>query len=244
MEPRSTSVDITKDRPVRMHSPHAALAAFGLALTLAACGSSPTATTTDPNTSTCPVGTPDCDDTPGIDVGEEQGGSMNMCAQDVPDCNDMEGGDPFATCPVGTPDCNDTPAGDEPPTDPGGDRFMSDEVPIVTQFTDPNTRSVEMAPGTIAETFTVFLQEAVVDGRMVSVSFSGGEAPCFVVDHVEFTETDDEILVSVLVGTADPDADCDTTPISMQSVSFELSSDIGSRLIVDGSRTTPDNANA
>lgn len=181
---------------VRLHSLRIAVATVGLGLALAACGTAETPTSPTP-----------------ADTGTT-GGSMNMCAPGVPDCNDM---------------------GTEDPT--GGDeRIMSGEVPIVTEFVGP-VRVVEQAPGSVAEPFALLLQEAVVEGRMVTVSFSGGEAPCFVVDHVEVDEADDAVRVTVFAGQPDPDADCSQQSTSLQAVSFEIEADLGSRQIHDGSRT-------
>lgn len=210
---------------MRLHATHRhALAVATAGILLAACGSSAsTPDASDDGTGangTCLAGSTDCADDP-------SGGappSMGMCAPGVTDCVDT---------------VVEQDAGEES-GDASGDRLMSADITIVEAFVDPDTRSVEMAPGSVAEPFAIFLQEAVVDGLHVNVSFSGGETPCFVVDHVEVDERDDEVVVRVMVGQPDPDAqDCDQQQISMQSVGFDLTAELGDRPLVDGSRTAP-----
>lgn len=139
-----------------------------------------------------------------------------------------------ARCLPDAVDCDDTPA---------GDAMVPEEISITTALPS-GTTAAEMAPGSVADAWPVFLQEAVVDGADLTVSFSGGEAPCFVVDHVEVDETPERVIVSVLVGVPDPSADCSQQETSIQSVSVQLDEPLGDRPLKDGSRTVPDDAQA
>ena len=139
--------------------------------------------------------------------------------------------------------CDDTPGSDEPGPADDGDAMVPEEITIVDAV-PADVRGVEMAPGSVDETWAVFLQTAFVDGRDVTVTFSGGEAPCFVVDHVETDENADRVIVSVHVGVPDPDADCSSQEISTQSVSLQLQEPLGDRPLKDGSRTVPDGGQA
>ncbi len=202
-----------------------------LGFILAACGAASGAgdDPVGPASGACLEGATDCDDIgsqQGVADGEQVGGSMNMCLPEVPDCVDtVLEGDPAADCEGAAGGCDDT-----------ADERMNPSITIVPAFVDPNTPSVEMAPGSVAEPFTLFLQEAVVDGQTVQVSFTGGEAPCFVVDHVEVTEDADMVVVSVWAGQPDPDADCSSMSTSTQSVTVQLGAPLGNRLLLDGSR--------
>lgn len=133
--------------------------------------------------------------------------------------------------------------GDDATDGGGGDQMVPEEITIVDAL-PAGTPAVEMAPGSSDEPFAVFLQEAVVDGDRVTVSFNGGETPCFVVDHTGTDETDDRVIVSVFVSVPDPDADCSQQGIFLQSVSVQLQAPLGDRPLKDGSRTVPEDAQA
>ncbi len=192
--------------------PRAATALAGLGLLLlTACGeAAPTAAVDDPAAG---------------------GVGMAMCAPGVPDCADTAtdgdpGGDTAADCVDGVA-CDDTGA--------TGDERMNPSITIVEAFVG-ETRAVEQAPGTVADPMRLFLAEAVVEGDVVSVSFNGSDAPCFVVDHAEVVEEDDRVVVTVWAGRPDPAADCSAMVLSTQSVTVQLAAELGSRLLLDGSR--------
>ena len=85
----------------------------------------------------------------------------------------------------------------------------------------------------------MFIQEAVVDGTRLDLIFSGGEAPCFWVHHVETTETDTEVVIDLRAG-GDPEAEgCDGHAISTQGVTVELQAPLGERALLDASRVVP-----
>ncbi|MBW3618739.1 MAG: hypothetical protein KY461_00705 [Actinobacteria bacterium] len=152
-------------------------------------------------------------------------------------------GDDAARCLPDAVDCDDTPGSDEPGPADDGDAMVPEEITIVDAV-PADARGVELAGGSVDETWAVFLQSAVVDGRDVTVTFSGGEAPCSVVDHVETDENAERVIVSVMVGMPDPGADCTQQEISTQSVSLQLEEPLGDRPLKDGSRTVPDDAQA
>ena len=135
------------------------------------------------------------------------------------------------------PDCVDTPpdaAGDEP--------IMAPDIPVV-EVLQQEPRLVSPDPGAIGggETFPIFLQEAVVDGTTLRVSFSGGTPPCFVLASAEAVERDDAVIVNVRAGTQQgtDQASC-TTVVEMQQVEIELSAELGERRLLDGSRVFQD----
>ncbi|MFT5222930.1 MAG: hypothetical protein ACI867_001240, partial [Glaciecola sp.] len=195
-----------KETKVHTHPSRIALSALGLSLALSACGSSTIDTTPDPSP-----------------------GSFAMCAQDVPDCNDTAA-PPAGDCPTCDPDPQGIAEGE-----PTGDERMNPSITIVQGFA-VDTPVVEMAPGSVQAPLRLFLQEAVVEGSTVTVSFSGGEAPCFVIDHAELTEDQDMVVLTVFAGQPDPDADCSSMSTSIQSVTVSLDAELGSRLLLDGSR--------
>ncbi len=223
------------------HHPRISLsfAAIGLLL-LTACGEA--ATPADAGGGdlilSCEPGVADCVDNPDAAAAD---------CEDGVECNDTSNGDPFAMCEAGVPDCNDTPdepSGDCPTCDPDAegepstvsDERMNPSITIVQAFA-VTTPIVEQAPGTITSPLRIYLQEAVVDGRSITVSFSGGEAPCFVVDHAELTEEADAVYITVWAGPADGAGDCSTMSTSMQAVTVTLDADLGSRALLDGGRT-------
>lgn len=130
------------------------------------------------------------------------------------------------------PDCVDTPpdgAGDEP--------ILAPDIPVVNVL-QQDPRLVTPRPDAVGgETFPIFLQEAVLDGATLRVSFSGGTAPCFVLASAEVVERDDAVIVNVRAGTerGTDQATC-TTVVEMQQVELDLSAELGDRLLLDGSR--------
>lgn len=136
-------------------------------------------------------------------------------------------------CRPELPQCVDTPsegAGDEP--------IMAPDIPVVDAFVhDPEPRLITPEPDGAGETFPLFLQEAMVDGTTLRVSFSGGHAPCFVVATAEAVERADAVIVNVRAGTADgtDQASCSTV-VEMQQVEIALADELGDRLLLDGSR--------
>ena len=167
------------------------------------------------------------------------------CADDAPatdDALDHVTADPAAAdgdapapggaagmCPVGVTDCVDADLGET------GDPIVAEDIHQVDAL-PADIRMVEMAPGSADEPWRMFIQEAVVDGTRVDLVFSGGEAPCFFVDHVEVTETDTEVIVDLLAGGAGTD-DCAGQATSIQGVTVELDAPLGDRPLLDGSRT-------
>lgn len=130
------------------------------------------------------------------------------------------------------PDCAEVSegAGDEP--------IMAPDIPVVDVLQQA-PRLVTPDPDAVGggETFPLFLQEAVVDGRALRVSFSGGTPPCFVLATAEVVERDDEVIVNVRAGTQEgTDHAVCTTVVEMQQVEIELSAELGDRLLLDGSR--------
>lgn len=192
----------------------AAAVAAGLALLLTACGGSAADVVGGGEVTAAPVEAP----------AEDGDGEAARCLPDAVDCDD-------------------TPGSDEPGPAAADDAMVPEEITLVDAV-PADTRAVEMAPGSVAEAWPVFLQSAVVDGRNVTVTFSGGETPCFVVDRVETDENAERVIVSVLVGVPDPAADCSAQAISTQSVSLQLQEPLGDRPLEDGSRTVPDDAQA
>ena len=132
-------------------------------------------------------------------------------------------------CPVGVTDCVDADLGE------AGDPIVAEDIHRVDAL-PADIRMVETAPGSAGEPWRTFIQEAVVDGARVDLVVSGGEAPCFVVDSVEVTETDTEVIIDLLVGGAGTE-DCADQPRSLQGVTVELDAPLGDRALLDGSRT-------
>lgn len=132
-------------------------------------------------------------------------------------------------CPVGVTDCVDADLG------AAGDPIVAEDIHHVDAL-PADIRMVEMAPGAADEPWRTFIQEAVVDGSRVDLVFSGGEAPCFFVDHVEVTETATEVVVDLLAGGAGTD-DCADQPTSIQGITVQLDAPLGDRALLDGSRT-------
>jgi len=225
-----------------LSSPRLAASALAVTLALTACGSSDPADQGDALTdedaaARCLPDAVDCDDTPGDTGADDTGsdaygtrpadgepGSMAMCIESQPDCNDMVVGE-------------DAIGGGS-----GGDAMMEPDIHIIDELSAA-TRVVEQSPGSVADAYPLFLAEAVVDGATITVTFSGGEAPCFVVDHAEVVEDDARVVVLVYAGPADPDAEgCDMQEVSSQAVTVELSAELGDRALLDGSRLAPDDA--
>ena len=132
-------------------------------------------------------------------------------------------------CPVGTTDCVDADLGE------AGDAIVAEDIHQVDAL-PADIAMVETAPSSAEEPWRMFIQEAVVDGTRVDLVFSGGEAPCFFVDHVEVTESDTEVIVDLLAGGAGSD-DCAGQATSIQGVTVELDAPLGDRALLDGSRT-------
>ncbi len=164
------------------------------------------------------------------------------CGADAPSTSEPLG-DPFefpaepdiaAACAPDVPDCSDTVDGG------GGDRLMSADITLLGSVPE-GTRVVEMAPGASANADPLFVSAAVVgDGNLVTLLFTGGEAPCFFIDHVEIVEVDDAVTVTVLAG-GELDGICDGQS-SEQGVAVELAAPLGTRGLVDGSRIAPEGA--
>ena len=132
-------------------------------------------------------------------------------------------------CPVGVTDCVDADLGE------AGDPIIAEDIHQVDAL-PADIAMVEMAPGSADEPWSLFIQEAVVDGTRVDLVFSGGEAPCFFVDHVEVLESDTEVIVDLLVGGAGTE-DCAGQATSLQGVTVQLEAPLGDRALLDGSRT-------
>lgn len=157
------------------------------------------------------VGTPTPSATEGVD-----GDALGMCAPGVPDCVDV------VVDPDGEVD---------------GDAIVAEDV-FISDILPPDARFVGMSHDPAAEAWPVFLQQAVVRDGRVDLLFSGGEAPCFVVDHVETDESDEAVIVSVFVRSAAEDQfDCADQEVSTQGVTVELQAPLGERPLLDGSRT-------
>lgn len=82
--------------------------------------------------------------------------------------------------------------------------------------------------------------EPIGDERTLAVFFTGGVAPCYVLDRVEIDETDTTVTITLFIG-ADPEAVTDTETVACIDigVSYEtrvtLDAPLGARTIVDGS---------
>lgn len=145
-----------------------------------------------------------------------------------------DAGAPTAMCAPDTPDCVDVVMeGDEPAAD---DAIIAPDVPVVDVL-QQEPKPVTATPGATSESSPVFLQEATIDGTTLRVSFSGGHAPCFVIESAEAVERDDEVILNVRAGAekGTDQASC-TTVVEMQYVEIELSGELGTRALLDGSR--------
>lgn len=149
--------------------------------------------------------------------------------------SDPATGEGTAMCAPGVVDCVDVVvegeggvAGDEP--------IMAPDIPVVDVL-QQEPRLVTPQPGASDAASPIFLQEATVDGTTLRVSFSGGHAPCFVVDTAEAVESDDAVVVNVRAGAAKgtDQASC-TTIVELQYVEIELEKELGARQLLDGSR--------
>lgn len=143
-------------------------------------------------------------------------------------------GDSLGMCAPGVTDCVDVVI--DPDGDVGGDAIVAEDI-FLSDALPPDVRFVEMSSDPSTESWPIFLQQAVVREDRLDVAFSGGEAPCFVVDHVE-TDESDAVIVSVFVRSAARDqTDCSGQHISTQAVTVQLTAPLGDRPLLDGSRT-------
>ncbi len=159
---------------------------------------------------------PSATETTGDDVG---GGALGMCAPGVTDCVDV----------VVSTDGDESPVGDDP--------IVSEDI-VVTDVLPPDARPAELTHDPAGEAWPIFLQQAVVSDASIDVAFSGGTAPCFVVDRVETDESEVAVIVTVFVRTAaDATTDCSTQEVATQVVTVDLEAPLGDRPLLDGSRT-------
>ena len=145
----------------------AGVLALAVALTVLGGDDAPTEAVADPASGACLVGTPDCNDTPGIDVGEPNGQppSSGMCAPDMPDCVDVVTDDPAERCLPEAEGCDDTPGQEE---EPAGDVYDRDAARAEAQSLLGRTEAeleADVRIGRRGEE-TMMLTEDYVLGRM------------------------------------------------------------------------------
>lgn len=144
-------------------------------------------------------------------------------------------GDAMGMCAPGVTDCVDVVV--DPHGEVGGDAIVAEDI-FLSEALPPDARFVDMAADPAAESWPIFLQQAVVHEDRIDVAFSGGQAPCFVVDHVETDESEAVVVVSVFVRSAAPvQTDCAGQEVSTQAVTVHLEAALGDRPLLDGSRT-------
>ncbi len=171
----------------------------------------------------------------GVDVGATVG-TDDATATETSD--EAMAGDTLGMCAPGVPDCVDMVVrtdGDEPAV--GDDPIVGEDI-VVTDALPPDTRPAELAHDPAGESWPIFLQQAVVRDASVDVVFSGGTAPCFVVDRVETDESESGVIVTVFVRTeGDASTDCSAQEVTTQVVTVDLAAPLGDRALLDGSRT-------
>jgi hypothetical protein len=145
------------------------------------------------------------------------GGAAGACLEGTTDCVDTPmptgpdgstGSAAGGTCPVGTPDCVDTP------------------MPQV----------VEPTPG-MADVYARIFDTATVgaDDRTVTIDFTSGVEPCYVLDHVDVAATDDAVTITLFEGhdPAAGDVACIEIGVFKQVV-ITLDEPLDGRPILDG----------
>ncbi len=171
---------------------------------------------------------------PGPAPSEEEGGTSvaGMCAPGYPDCVDTVvepgGGQSEPGSGGGAPGY----PGDEPiapPDDPG-----LEPEPV------PEPTLVEPRPGMVGVHPIAFSTDDVVvspdDSAVLFVSFWSGVEPCYVLDHIEVTETDETVTVTLFEGSDPAAADAVCIEIAMlKQVEITLDSPLGDRRVIDGS---------
>ena len=154
------------------------------------------------------------------------------------------------TCLAGTEDCADDPSGPAttaaPPGEaapPSGPATTAAPPGDATRPPEPDSAAAEPAvpqPGTVdprAAPIEGFVFDDPRTATTVEALYYQGVEPCDVLDRVEVTETDDEVTVTVFVGT-DPDTSADTVCIAvaeLRSATVELGDPLEGRLLSDGS---------
>lgn len=117
----------------------------------------------------------------------------------------------------------------------GGDSPTGPPLPIVDGKDHPH-EVVTPAPGETVRTEPVELEAAIVTDDGITVLLWGGVAPCFVVDTVEVTETDEDVTVTVTAGAHQDDPDAICIQIAHRyGVEIALDAPLGDRAVVDGS---------
>ena len=174
------------------------------------------------------------------------GGALGMCARDVPDCNDMVlggggqsepgsagGEEPVAVPPEPVdPTCGEVVEGTGPDgtvsyTPCPGDDPIVEPAPTVIEPT-PGMADLHALPFTSVKVDT--------DGRTVTIDFSIGVAPCYVLDHVDVAYGADTVTITLYEGH-DPAATGQVACIDIAMLArtvVTLDEPLGDRVIVDG----------
>lgn len=152
-----------------------------------------------------------------------------MCAEGEPDCDDMVQVDPTAlpapgsggvapevgTCLAGATECPDVPPVNEIPEG------------MEPTMVEPRDGLADVAPVPWVEV------EPDDDQTALRVTWWSGNQDCYGLDHVEVTEADDAVTITVLQGR-DPDVDICTEEAVLVATTVELDGELGPRSILDG----------
>lgn len=155
-------------------------------------------------------------------------GACGTDSEDVSAGDDTAGVPPAAgACLAEDPDCEDSSApGDELP--PPGDE------PGLPSAPQPELVTPE---GNTSRTHPVIWQEILDSGEedVLRLGFTGGVAPCFVLDRVDVVETDESVTVTLYAGTAKGSEDQACIEIAKYyAVDVPLDGPLGERDVVDG----------
>jgi len=127
---------------------------------------------------------------------------------------------------VGTPD--DTAGPDEPVVSPPLDPDAPLE-PAEPELVEPRAGMADVRPASFEST------DAIDGGRTLAIRYTSGIEPCSVLDSIDVTETEREVVVTLRIGH-DPDAgDVACIDIAQRfETRVELAEPLGDRTVVDG----------
>ena len=193
------------------------------------------------------------DPVPCNDIGQPvPGGGMAMCAQGVPDCNDMNlgsggqsepgsagGGEPVEVPPAGGTDGSTGTGGD--PT--CGETVQGPDGTVSSTPCDPaeppppvEPAITEPTPG-MANVYARPFDSAMVgdDDVTVTLDFVSGIEPCYVLDHVDVAYRAATVTITLFEGNDDSDGQVACIDIGVfKRTIVTLGQPLAGRTIVDG----------
>ncbi len=121
-------------------------------------------------------------------------------------------------CTIQNPDCHDKDIGGSP-------------APFDPQIVEPRPGMVDVRP-TGFDTATI-----ADDDRTLTINFWSGVEPCYVLDHVDVSYTDDAVTVTLFQGSDPNGGDVACIEIAMlKQVTITLDQPLAGRTIVDGAQ--------